>query len=276
MRKTILFLCILLVAAAVYMRYSREPMLMVPVPSAMEKTLPEPPLTSTLKDYGYITEETSKETIPIPEQTSPKLRVFDWPPPEASSTYTVPLSVLDRKPLTLADADTILGSALGKAGYEEKQYYLLPEAQMPGFVLVTRIEAINIDGSPKVPGRWPDAQLSMLGGENFSLKDFVKVLLHMQKGYYRVIAFVFSGSPVEQDVSKRLSKEEAEKWLSSGYSSLPESVAKSRFTNNQDFCTVLVYEFEKKSNKGEANLSLPSTASAKQQIEKTGIFGNSH
>lgn len=208
---------------------------------------------------------------PMPPTVVAPTRIFHWPPPQASSTYTIPLSAISKKPVTLADADNILSKALGRAGYEEKQYYQLPESKMPGFVLVTRIEAFDKDGSPKMPGRWPSSDLSMVK-DDFSVGNILKVLLHMNEGHYRVIAFVFSGSPVEQDTSARLSATEAQKWLSSGYTSLPESIGSARFTSKQNFCTVLVYEFEKQSNKGAANLSLPGTVSAKRQVEKTGIF----
>ncbi|MDD5393742.1 MAG: hypothetical protein PHE17_12050 [Thiothrix sp.] len=203
--------------------------------------------------------------------TGEEVRVFQWPPPKASSTYAVPLANLSRRPHTLADADGIISKALDQAGYEEKQYYQLPEKEMPGFVLVTRVEAINKDGSPKQPDRWPSGELSLLGSD-FSVGNVLKVLLHMEAGRYRVIAFVFTANPVQQDSGKQLTEEEAQAWLSSGWDSLPDSIGSAPFTNKKNFCTALVYEFEKKSNKGKPKLKLPGLVSAKRHIEKAGIF----
>ena len=72
---------------------------------------------------------------------------FPWPPPKASASSKVPDNFLretETKQI-LHDIDRRLALALDKAGYFEKSYFSVPD----GFALVTRLEQINADGTPK-------------------------------------------------------------------------------------------------------------------------------
>ena len=78
----------------------------------------------------------------------PEYPTFDpWPPPRPSTFEVIPDKFLTKenaKP-TLSDIDQKISAALDDNGYVEKSNYSIPD----GFAIVTRLEWINEDGTPK-------------------------------------------------------------------------------------------------------------------------------
>ncbi len=78
---------------------------------------------------------------------------FPWQPLRASAIMTIPSKFFkkDNEPFLLDDIKKVISDALDSCGYVEKSYYSVPE----GFAIVTRLEHINENGSPKnISERW--------------------------------------------------------------------------------------------------------------------------
>ncbi|MBV8774528.1 MAG: TonB family protein [Deltaproteobacteria bacterium] len=82
-----------------------------------------------------------------PENSSEIKADFPWPPPKASARVVLPgrLFQESNQQLPLRAIDLKLSTALESAGYLERSYFAVPD----GFALVTRLEQIDIDGTPK-------------------------------------------------------------------------------------------------------------------------------
>ena len=193
---------------------------------------------------------------------------FKWPPPRASAMVEIPEELLLHKPLnaklTLGDIGEILELALWSSGYLERTYFQVPT----GFALVTRIEQINSDGSPKEVGRW-SANLEPL--TQFSLQEYLKHLLFAKTGLYRVVVFIVSSNPFSQ-TNEEVIKAEAMAWLAAGLNRLPPSIAIQEYgANSATFA--LVYEFEVKQSE-KPKLIVPSNLTGLVHLRNSGILGN--
>ncbi len=102
-------------------------------------------------------------------------KIFPFPPPKASTYAEIKNELLfssnSRQKVTFIDVEKSLRQALDKAGYAEISYFLIPA----GFALVTRLEQINADGTPKSKEiRWlPIASKPRV----FSMTDYLKPLV---------------------------------------------------------------------------------------------------
>ena len=201
-----------------------------------------------------------KYLITVPE--------FNLPPPEASATAIIPSNFF-KDSVYLKDIDKTLNQALDSAGYFEKSYYGIKD----GFTIVTRLEQINSDGTPKKGSeRWNTEQTPLNLFEKFSLGEYFKALFTANPGYYRVIVFVISPHPFSQGENK-LSSEEAEDWLRAGLNKLPESIAEKSYSSKY-ISTALIYEFEK-ANTSEAkkiDQKTPSSLQGTDHLVKAGIW----
>jgi hypothetical protein len=75
-----------------------------------------------------------------------------WPPPPASSVWTVaPTGLHDR--VTLREAETRIARALRSGGYTDLRRYPIGLRYVHGFALVTRLEAIDDEAAPRCAGR---------------------------------------------------------------------------------------------------------------------------
>jgi hypothetical protein len=206
--------------------------------------------------------------LPGPRPVSPVAPVardipkFPWPPPAASATYVLPLrSYLGEGPRTLKDADVLITKTLRTAGYVERSYYGVPE----GFALVTRLEQINDNGTPKaLPDRWSVEAPRLT---TFSFSEYLSALFSAPHGYYRVIVFVITPVPFYQ-VDAQVTGAMAEAWLTHGLNGLPSSIAALPYTSDAA-CTALVYEFQRA--QGQPSILVPGRLDGLTHLRKSGI-----
>ncbi len=190
---------------------------------------------------------------------------FPWPPPQASASVIITEKLLSKlqNEAVIRDVDNILSAALEASGYVEKSYFPVQD----GFALVTRLEQINPDGSPKEPpDRWTTEVRTM---REFTLKEYLRALFTANPGHYRIIVFIVTSPPFSQsDVT--VDQKEAIDWLRRGLNKLPLSIARKPYTN-QYTTTALIYEFEKPESR-ESTLKLPSSLTGRIHMQKSGFF----
>ncbi len=191
---------------------------------------------------------------------------FPWPPPNASTDKVIPSEYL-RAPgrqTSLNDIAKRLAGTLESAGYDEKSYYYVPG----GFVLVTRIEQINPDGTPKKPPkRWA---IDMSPPPIFSLKSYLHALFTAQEGRFRIIAFVVTSELFGQG-KVGIRREEAIAWLRRGTKILPVEIGELPYSDVH-YCTALIYEFEQKTRDHEPIFTNPSELPAQKHLEKALLW----
>lgn len=194
---------------------------------------------------------------------------FQWPPPAASGSVSIPLECIYRLcpdrtlPHHFEDIDAGLRKALASADHHEAGYYSVPG----GYALVTRLENILSDGTPK-PGklRW---NVTSTDPEIFSITSYLQALFTAPSGYYRVIVFIVtpeSFKPVDSPVTKDL----AGKWLRFGSNKMPDELILKPVVPGTT-CTAMIYEFRKKTPSGVADLMLPGTIVATLHLTGAGL-----
>jgi hypothetical protein len=172
-------------------------------------------------------------------------------------------SFLGDGPRTLRDSDVLITKTLRTAGYVERSYYGVPE----GFALVTQLEQINDNGTPKtLPERW-SVQAPRL--TTFSFSEYLSALFSAPHGYYRVIVFIITPVPFYQ-VDAQVTGAIAEGWLAHGLNGLPSSIAALPYTSDVA-CTALVYEFQRE--QGQPNILVPGRLDGLTHLRKSGIAG---
>ncbi|TVR67162.1 MAG: hypothetical protein EA420_00870 [Candidatus Competibacteraceae bacterium] len=194
-----------------------------------------------------------------------QFRQFPWPPPRASTTSIIPQELLKVKQNStqLRDVEWNLSQALKQAGYYEISYYLIPS----GFAIVTRIEQIEKDGSPKKePERWTLRPEST----SFTLSTYLEALLFSKPGYYRVIVFAVTPYPLTQSPAE-ITPEDAGNWLSGGQNRLPELIGNKEFSRTYS-CTALIYEFERETESEASRFRRPSRIPGRIHLVKAGIW----
>jgi hypothetical protein len=167
-----------------------------------------------------------------------------------------------RSPVLLKHADYTLRAGLIAAGYDELSYYSVPD----GFALISRLEKIETDGSPKPePGRWSQADKK----SGFSLGEYLSILFTAPAGRYRIIVFIVTPKPFAATGAK-VSKAVAEEWVRSGSNQLPASLGGLPYLD-QYVCTALIYEFEKNDSKDSATALVPGNLTAAMHLKNTGL-----
>jgi hypothetical protein len=187
---------------------------------------------------------------------------FPWPPPRASTEHQIHHKWLaEGDHTTLVDVAERLETVLGIAGFETWKYSSVPN----GFALVTQIEQILPDGTPR-PERFRTDLPSL---SDLSFVEFLIALAKAPSGYYRVIVFVVTDTPFSQRETPP-TESEARRWLDAGLNKLPASF--SEVIYGEDYrTTALIYQFKKLSNQ-PATLVLPSLASARAHLERAQIW----
>jgi hypothetical protein len=192
---------------------------------------------------------------------------FSWPPPLASTRIVIPRQFLEqskKKKIYLNDVEQLLSNALLLAGYSEKSYYSVPN----GFALVTRLEQINADGTPKKKSlRW-NVELPSL--ETFSLRTYISALFTAPIGFYRVIVFIVVPHPFTE-TRVPVIRSQALRWLSQGSNKLPSWIKGKAYSKEYN-CTALIYEFEKPKFSKDTNLTIPSRLQAQTHLIKAGFW----
>jgi hypothetical protein len=198
------------------------------------------------------------------EAHSATLNVYrPWPPEEASWHVRIDLDLNPpfRSTTSLFEVEQRLSRALRDL-YPTTGLYSAPN----GFVMVTRIEAINADGVPLEGGeryRLPD------GEQDFSLMEYVRGLFLAPTGYYRFIAFVVSDQLTETGDTV-LSEDEALQRLRRGALRLPLKYKDMLFTQNHRI-DALIYEFRMGSGDSEIKPLLPGRIPVAQHLANSGI-----
>ena len=187
---------------------------------------------------------------------------FPWPPPKPTSKLALPADWLPaQEPPTLGQVGKLLESALVAERYPDYAYLAVPN----GFALVAQLEQIQQDGTPVTPNRW-DPKLPSMATMGFD--EFLKALFVAPTGYYRVIAFIVTDLPWQQN-APRPTEEQAMQWLSTGLNALPAAVRDMRYTANYQ-STALVYEFAKDGT--GARFREIGTADPMTHLEKAGLL----
>ncbi|MGH8487930.1 MAG: hypothetical protein ACREXS_03395 [Gammaproteobacteria bacterium] len=191
---------------------------------------------------------------------------FPWPPPKASAFVKVPNELVSGtadKPF-LRDVARRLEQTFDAAGYAERSYHSVPN----GFALVSRIEQILADGTPREEAaRWA---VSSVRPKVVSLRDYITALFTAPRGRYRIIVFIVTDLPVTQE-KKEPTRAQATEWLNSGALSLPPSIGGQPYSGNY-YTTALIYEFERGAGDQGAALKIPSDLSGKTHLQRAGIW----
>lgn len=202
------------------------------------------------------------------EETEPAQGIpqFPWPPPKASAFVKIPnelVSGTGGKPF-LRDVARRLEQTFDAAGYVERSYHSIPN----GFALVSRIEQILADGTPREEAaRW---SVSNVRPNVVSLRDYITALFTAPRGRYRIIVFIVTDLPVTQE-KKEPTRAEATEWLTSGALILPPSIGGQPYSGDY-YTTALIYEFERGAGDQSAALKIPSDLPGKTHLERAGIW----
>ena len=203
-------------------------------------------------------------TPQVPASSSGPMPAFPWPPPRYSAFATIAREwVADRNSPTLGSAARRLESAFDRAGYGERSYYWVPG----GFALASRIEQIRADATPvEPPARWaiesPQVRASFV--------DHIRALFNAPPGFYRVIVFAVT----DQDFAagpRPPSSADARAWSSSGSLRLPATLANRPYSQDH-YTTALIYEFERRADRTEAEMRTPSNTPGQVHLERTGLW----
>jgi len=194
---------------------------------------------------------------------------FPWPPPRSSAMKVIPDNFfrnVREVDIQLADVDTRINNALDASGYVERSYYAVPG----GFALVTRLEKINSDGTPKLGAdRWA-SEVGPLRLYPFDVDAYIKALFTSNPGFFRIIVFIVTPHPFTQ-TDEIVNRQDAISWLHRGSNKLPYELGIQPYTY-QYSCTVLIYEFEKIAGKQAASTVLPGKLSGKTHLEKSKLW----
>ena len=192
---------------------------------------------------------------------------FPWPPPKSSASVKIPRSIFIKpgQSITLSQLSQEFEMAMNKAGYSSLSYFYVP----CGFAIVSQLEQINPDGSPKKETERWSAQYQK--AEVFDLSSYISALFTSKPGHFRVIAFIFSTQPFTQ-TAKEMSKDTAAILIHRGATGLSPKI--EDFPVPESFnCNALIYEFEQKSMNSLAVFKDPSSVNGKNHLVKSKIWG---
>jgi hypothetical protein len=155
--------------------------------------------------------------------------------------------------------------ALHSRGYRNRSYFSVKN----GFALVTQMEQYNHSDatSRSEPTRW----LSNPVRENFpGILDDITSAIWPNKGYFRIFVFVVTDSPYRSS-GEKVSKKDAEAWLSKGAQGLPKDIAGKPFSGDHSV-SILVYEFEVPESTLQAKQICPTPYfDAETHLKRAGI-----
>lgn len=206
---------------------------------------------------------------------------FPWPPPRASATYILPQEIFNGAQY-LREIDNRLRKALDATGYYDFAYFPIadhprvlrslfgPEPDLEGlrgFVLLTRIEQINPDGTPvDNDSRWA---LEIEQRYSISIREYLSSLFFPRKGHFRVIAFAVTDKPFKQ-TTQRLGRQRALDLVSMGNHN--NSWFAQKELNDAFSVTALIYEYELSENSVEAYLLRSSDLPGRVHLERSRIW----
>lgn len=191
---------------------------------------------------------------------------FPWPPPKSSAHSLISAEKLRaKKPLSvLADLARTLEGAMDSCGYAERRYYWVPR----GFGLVSRIEQLKSDGSPKEGAdRW---SVNITPPKIFSIESLIKAFFTANAGRFRIVVFIVTSQSFAESDST-VEKEEAIQWLHRGMQSLPESIGNLPYTASHT-CTAFIYEFIQATPNHTPQFMDPSNITGRMHLEKSRLW----
>lgn len=205
--------------------------------------------------YAAFNDNGSGNAIPgIPE--------FPFPPPQASASFVMDDFFVGCK--SLSEVDKRLNKALRDCGYSERRYYYVKG----GYVLVTRLEQVNKDGYSFTTNRWNPKPVRE---ETFSWTSYLKSLFVSEPGYFRVFAIVVTDEPFATSKDRKVTRADAESWLSEGCFKLPAKIGEISFTPNTNVVG-LVYEFQVPDTDRKPILSKPSALTGETHLQNSNIL----
>jgi hypothetical protein len=246
-------------APAAAARAPEEPPPPPPPPVAAASPAPAEEVPRT----EHATKTKAKKAAPVGAE-APAPQLFPWPPPSPTARVAIDLSKVSPSAggRTFGDIDGFLGAALSGAGYRDRAWYSVPG----GFALVTRLEQVGDDGSPR-PGdaRW--STVPRFG--SFSLRDYLRALLQATPGHFRVIAFVVTDQDFDS-TPKPMTEELASEWAESGAPRLPASIA-ARPAGDRVFSVALIYEFARHRYDEQAEFLKGGDVPGADQLRRSGL-----
>lgn len=181
----------------------------------------------------------SSDAEAVTEPVTNEMPIFPWPPPKSSARSNVPIN----NAKTIGDISDQISRALNTSGYSEVSFYRIAvkDENNRGLAIISRLERINKDGSPK-PGteRW-DLEIKPL--EDFSIKNYIKALFTSKPGYFRIIMFVITDLNFISD-DNTITAEQATAMLEQGSSGVEDKIANIPYSSKYK-TTALIYEFKK-------------------------------
>nr|VFK59873.1 MAG: hypothetical protein BECKUNK1418G_GA0071005_100933 [Candidatus Kentron sp. UNK]VFK70148.1 MAG: hypothetical protein BECKUNK1418H_GA0071006_102433 [Candidatus Kentron sp. UNK] len=185
---------------------------------------------------------------------------YEWPPETPSWTYRI-LRGSDGNGVSLYEISERLFLALMRADYFEYSYYSAPG----GFVMVTRLEAIDSEGTPLRGTR-----RFLLPNDNgdFEFAEYIRSLFFAPTGYYRFIAFVVTDKSYVASPNV-LSETTALDRLKEGATALPKAFRDIRFSSSHRI-DALIYEFRKEGGTGVETL-IPGRIPPNSHLGRSGL-----
>ena len=137
-----------------------------------------------------------------------------------------------------------------------------------GFALVSQLEQINSDGTPKdATFRWTT---TIAAPRVFSVSSYFHALLGATPGNYRVVVFIVTPASLTTKPNTP-GFQQAQDWLTGGANKLPNPIRDWPFTADSA-CTALIYEFEQASRDANAIERLPSALTGQMHLQAAGLW----
>lgn len=192
------------------------------------------------------------------------LREYPWPPEEPSWRIPIDRDLSSRLQvgMSLIDVEDLLARSLSAAAYSEWRLYSAPG----GFVMVTRFEGIEPDGTPL--GDAARYSLPDDDGDS-SFFSYFRNLFDAPEGYYRFIAFVVSDETYtpSQDA---LQESVALRRLSRGANRLPPEYENIEFTARHQI-EALIYEFRIRDGDDQIEAVIPGRIPGRNHLQNSGL-----
>lgn len=165
---------------------------------------------------------------------------------------------------TLSHLNNHLQRILARIGYSEFSYFQIEG----GFVLSTRLEQINADGSPKNGRmRW-EPKLGL--NDEFTFESVIKRIFQSPKGHYRVFLFVVSSSDILES-DHVVSEETVISWLRNGAVRISDTTSQVVLADNHT-CVAFVYEFYQKGLHSKPIFVDSNAIPAKNHLSASGFY----
>lgn len=193
---------------------------------------------------------------------------FPWPPPVPTSFQTLPVGLV-----TAGQGDSLgsvfdrLRVALARIEGGAWSVYAIGE---DGFAVVTKLEAIESDGSPKpLPDRWL-TPAERLPARIRGIGDYLRALFFAKPGRYRFVVLAVTDRPIS-GADSTITSAQAMRLLQGGTDILPQAL-RVRTLGPDGRCVALVYEFERTSEVSEARFISSSPISVTRHLARAGLW----